>query len=146
MLERLLDLIRDYQAAVEEAITHFERHRGLERPQHPQDWISSSLPQTGFIDAEQTLPYFLHGYGCAVRLPSGGVDWDFGLEGQTDGFDAWRLWQFARSRPTAFPEFQEEAVLQAAFAEAKARGYLYASPYILYYLTDAGREALRPDA
>lgn len=42
--------------------------------------------------------YFIHGFGCALRLPDRSVDFDFGDDGQIDGFDWSRLLSFAGPR------------------------------------------------
>jgi len=77
--------------------------------------------------------YFKHGYGCAVFLPSGKVDFDFGSEGQINGFDLWRLTNFAGKRLKDYG-FPSEASIQAAFQSAVESGEIVASEYILYYL------------
>jgi hypothetical protein len=87
MIEALIRLIREYQGKVQEAVELFERYKGLQRPHHPLDWKFSGLSQRGYLDSEEQISYFLHGYGCCVNWPSSCVDWDFGEEGQIDGFD-----------------------------------------------------------
>ena len=132
--ERLIQLIHEYQSRVREAVELFEHHKGLKRPQHPLEWQSSGISQEGFVDPGEQIAYFFHGYGCCVRLPSGKVDWDFGEEGQIDGFDVWRLYDFVKYGTQNFPEFMDEEVLKAVFAEAEWEGLFHKSDYILSYL------------
>lgn len=134
MIERLIQLIHEYQSRVQEAVELFECYKGLKQPQHPLEWQSSSIPQSGYLDPSEQIAYFLHGYGCCVRLPTGTVDWDFGQEGQIDGFDVWRLYEFVQRGTQNFPEFRDEEVLKGVFAEAKSKGLFHKSDYILYYL------------
>jgi hypothetical protein len=50
------------------------------------------------VDARELnggIRYYKHGFGCAVHLPDGGVDFDFGDKGEIDGFAASRLIGFS---------------------------------------------------
>ena len=76
---------------------------------------------------------FKHGYGCAVQLPGGSVDFDFGEHGQTDGFDTWCLSSFADERLTEYG-FASEVELTRTFEQAVAAEELQYSGSILYYL------------
>ncbi|MBW4695267.1 MAG: hypothetical protein KME27_26250 [Lyngbya sp. HA4199-MV5] len=134
MIERLIQLIHEYQNRVQEAVELFEYYKGLKQPQHPLEWQFSGIQQSGYLDPGKQISYFLHGYGCCVHLPSGRVDWDFGQEGQIDGFDVWRLYEFVEGGTQNFPELQDEEVLEAVFAEAESKGLFHKSDYILYYL------------
>lgn len=133
MIERLIQLIHEYQSRVQEAVELFEFYKGLKQPQHPQNCQSSEIPQSGYLDSSEQIYYFIHGYGCCVRLPSGSVDWDFGQEGQIDGFDVWRLYAFVERGTQNFPEFRDKKVLTTVFAEAESKGLFHKSDYILYY-------------
>lgn len=133
MLERFIELIYKYQSRVKEAIELFDRYKGLKQPQHPQEW-QIAIPQTGYLDPDDRISYFLHGYGCCVHLRSGRVDWDFGEEGQIDGFDLWHLHEFVNKGTQNFTEFKNEETLKSVFAEAELLGLIYKSNNYLYYL------------
>lgn len=45
------------------------------------------------------MSYQLHGNGCMIEYPDYCVDFDFGPNGRTDGFDAWRLHNYACEFP-----------------------------------------------
>ncbi|WP_309741664.1 MULTISPECIES: DUF6896 domain-containing protein [unclassified Chamaesiphon] len=130
--------IYEYQSKVKEAIDLFERYKGLEQPKHPLEWQASGISQLGYLDPEGKIFYFLHGYGCCVNLQSGRVDWDFGSEGQIDGFDLFRLHEFVNKGTQDFTEFRDEAILKAIFTEAELKGLIYKSDDILYYLANVG--------
>ena len=134
MIEQLIQLIHEYQSRVQEAVELFGRYKGLGRPQNPLEWSFSGIPKTGFLDPSDKIAYFFHGYGCCVQLPSGRVDWDFGAEGQIDGFDIWRLHEFVEEGTQNFPEFLDKETLKSVFSEAEAKGLFHKSDYILYYL------------
>jgi hypothetical protein len=134
-IERLCALIQEYQSRVQEAVNLFGEHKNM----NPLYWRSELLPRRGFIDEAQTLSYYFHGIGCQVELPSGPVDWDWGHEERIDGFDEWRLCQFAEEGTTNFPEFVDKENLEAVFAEAVSQGLikkLYLQHHdSLYYFT-----------
>lgn len=61
--------------------------------------------------------YRIHGYGCRFDLDTGEqVDYDWTVHGEPT-FDAWRLWQYARSRGV---ELDQPELLEACRALAEA--------------------------
>jgi hypothetical protein len=80
-----------------------------------------------------------------VGGPTWGVDFDFGDEGQIDGFDAGRLCLFARKRLPDYG-FDSEEDIWLAVKEAADAGELRFSGNILYYVTESGRRAMLGDA
>jgi hypothetical protein len=82
------------------------------------------------------VKYFKHGYGCAVHLKSGLVDFDFGKNGEINGFDDWRLAEFAEERIKLYGFSSREEIVSCFKAGADS-GCLVASDYILYYLCAA---------
>lgn len=126
----LVDLILGYQAAVEKAVRLLEGS-GIPRPVTPTDWVGYDIPQRGQLAGG--VSYFKHGYGCAVFLPSGKVDFDFGAEGQINGFDLGRLTHFAGTRLKNYG-FPSEQTIKSTFQMAIESGEIVPSAYILYYL------------
>ena len=139
MLDRLLALIDEYQARVREAVSLFQKYKGLETPAY---WRLAGLERIGFLDPDKTIEYRFHGVGCWVGLPSGAVDWDFGRGDGNDGLKSWFLYTFATYGTDDFPEFKDKAALDAAFNEAISQGILYHPPGELsgdmYYLRSGG--------
>jgi hypothetical protein len=133
MNSNLARLISDYQGAVREAVAVM-RDSGIELPATSMDWAANGIPQRGTFKGG--IPYFKHGYGCSVRLPSGAVDFDFGEQGEIDGFDAWRLASFAGPRLSEYG-FASEAALNDFFKAELAAGSLVYSGYILHYIAHA---------
>jgi hypothetical protein len=137
MLERFVELVREYQMRLKEAVSLFQKHKDLEKPEY---WRLVGLPQSGFIDAEGKIKYFFHGKGCRVQLLSGEIDWDFGHDGRIDGFGGWFLWKFAKDGINNFPEFKDKDFYDEVFNEALTKGVIH-RPYqhlndYLYYLRD----------
>ncbi|WP_437574163.1 DUF6896 domain-containing protein [Sorangium sp. So ce887] len=126
---RLAKLIEDYRAKVAEAVALLER-AGIPRPSSSLEWSQTDVAGRGEFTGGYR--YFKHGFGCAVAGPKWTVDFDFGDEGQIDGFDAWRLLQFAGKRLGQYG-FTSQEQLEHTFEDAKAAGDLVYSGYILYY-------------
>ena len=133
MNSNLARLIHDYQGSVREAV-ELMRGAGMQLPTSSMDWAANGIPQRGMLKGN--IPYFKHGYGCAVKLPSGAVDFDFGERGEYDGFDAGRLASFAGSRLAEYG-FSDEAALEDCLKAAVAAGTVLYSGYILHYLAHA---------
>src|SRR5690349_10014956 len=68
---------------------------GVRLPSSGQDWIEI-CDECGLHDIRSVcgIPIYSHGYGIEFKFPEMTVDFDFGRNGETDGFDAWRLWNF----------------------------------------------------
>jgi hypothetical protein len=135
MDSRLANLICDYQASVRAAVDAMQRS-GIPLPATNTGWAANGIPQRGKFEGD--ISYFKHGYGCAVGLPAGTVDFDFGEHGETGGFDPWRLAGFAGRKLSEYG-FSSERALEECFKAELAAGSLVYSGYILYYVADAAR-------
>ncbi|WP_228896523.1 hypothetical protein [Acidovorax sp. Leaf73] len=132
MDKRLALLIEDYLSSVASAVRLLEEN-GIARPKSNDAWACNEVPQTGVLAGG--VKYFKHGFGCAVHLKGGSVDFDFGANGETNGFDIWRLSNFADERLAQYG-FTSEKELEACFkAEVEAGSIIY-SGYILHYLRE----------
>ena len=127
---RLLHLINDYQAAVRSAVSLMEQS-GMARPVSALDWAVSSYKH--IKELVGGIPFFKHGYGIAVHLREGCVDFDFGAEGQIDGFNSARLSHFAKGRLSKYG-FTSKKEMEIVFLGAVGASQLIYSGYILYYL------------
>lgn len=143
MDERLAQLISDYQRAVGTAVLLMSES-GIEIPSNIHDLLNLDIPAQGELNGG--IRYFKHGYGCWVHLPEGEVDFDFGQQGEIDGFDEWRLWEFCRHRPNTYA-FDTQQALFDCVGHALKEGKLDASSHNLYYVVDSvkslGEEAAR---
>lgn len=134
MNRKLAALISDYQAHVKSAVALLQES-GIPMPASDTDWAFNGIEQTGtLVDGS---PYFKHGYGCMVRLSSGrAVDFDFGEQGQFDGFDAGRLAHFAGLKLVDYG-FADEHSLDKCLKWELTSGSLTHSGYLLYYVANA---------
>lgn len=133
MNNRLARLISGYQASVRTSVALMQRS-GIPLTLTCMDWVKTNIPNRGQL--EGGIHYYKHGYGCAVSLFTGKVDFDFGRCGEIGGFDVWLLAGFADSRLLEYG-FATETALKECFKEEVAAGSLVYSGYILYYVADA---------
>ena len=127
---RLLTLIYEYLAATKSAV-ELMAQSGIELPSSNLAWASNRLPGTGALVGG--IRYRKHGYGCEVFLPNGSVDFDFGVNGEYDGFDPWRLRSYAEGRLVEFG-FSSEQEIDDLFEAAVLSGALGYSGRTLYFL------------
>lgn len=78
--------------------------------------------------------YYKHGFGCEVYLRPFPVDFDFGDEGEINGFDPYRLARFASERLKNFG-FKSETELNKAFEDAVHEGKIVPSSGENFYLS-----------
>ncbi len=133
MNESLDPLISDFLAKVEEAVSLLEQAFG-ERCILGL-WRGGAIERCGTVVGDIT--YELHGVGCAVYLPDVCIDFDYGPDGRTDGFDAWRLYLYACERPLDYPQYVDQNVLDVELAQYLASGKVerLSDPYCsLYFL------------
>jgi hypothetical protein len=140
MNKRLAQLISDYQISVSTALRLLQKS-GIVLPISGRDWAEADIPACG--ELEGGIAYYKHGYGCAVSLPAGEIDFDFGDRGEIDGFDLWRLNLFAGSKFTEYG-FDTKAALEESFNAAVKTGSLVYSGYSLYYVADSVNKLLLP--
>ncbi|WP_250504275.1 hypothetical protein [Caballeronia sp. AZ7_KS35] len=128
------NLIADYQASVRSAVALMYRS-GIELPSCSSDWIDSGIDLNGMLDGG--IRYLKHGTGCAVFLPAGEVDFDFGRHGEINGIDPWKLLCFARDHLPSYG-FTERS-FKEAFAKAVQSGELVLSDDNLHYVANEPR-------
>ena len=131
---RLKHLIDEYLGAVRTAVALLAEV-GIPRPASDHAWVTNGIPGTGAL--RDGAIYRKHGYGCEVHLASGSVDFDFGRAGQINGFDVWRLADFAGDRLAAFG-FKSRDDLEQIFKAEVRSGRILSSGYILHYVGEAG--------
>jgi hypothetical protein len=134
MDDRLRPLIDDYKLTVARAVAALEA-TGIPRPASTTEWVGYDVPGRGQLKGGGE--YFIHGFGCAVRLPDTSVDFDFGDDGQIDGFDWYRLASFAGSRLSTQYGIRDETELRSLIDDAHTSGDLVPSGYILSYTQDS---------
>lgn len=99
MNENLYRLIVEFQNNVRTALKLMYRS-GIKMPSSSYEWIKYSIPGSGELDGG--IKYYKHGAGCLVELNSGNIDFDFGEQGETGGFNSWWLTRFAGKNIAAY--------------------------------------------
>jgi hypothetical protein len=132
----VLELIADYQRAARALV------KGLRQLAHTDDllsgWNGGRIAENGRMELPKAR-YRFHGVGCRFEIGGRIVDVDFGPDGRHDGFDAWRLIQYANS---AF-EWQgvDQDQIESALGRLKESGAVRAprwqpSQHLLYLSED----------
>jgi hypothetical protein len=111
--ELLEHLIVDFLSKVEKAAALLEAKFGTRCILRL--WHTKKIERCGTIIGSVT--YELHGVGCAVYLPEACIDFDYGPEGRTDGFDIWRLYLLACELPKQYEKYTDIKLLRADFEE-----------------------------
>ena len=126
---RLANLIDEYIRAVADCV-NLLAIAGAEMPDKDYEWPPEDFPYSGTL--QDGREYWCHGVGCLVKSTKGrSVDFDFGENGETNGFSESRLKAFLGSNPTKFG-FDSHAEMSKSFENAKPE--LVFSGIILYFL------------
>ncbi|MBV6826444.1 hypothetical protein [Pseudomonas sp. PD9R] len=128
-------VITNYQICVRKAVELMQRS-GIPLPSTSLDWIDTDIPNHGKLKGD--IPYYKHGHGCTVYSSDGKIDFDFGEDGEIDGFDLWRLSNFAKLRPSEHGHINEK-LMEKLFAESVKNGSIIHSGYLLYYIANTNR-------
>jgi hypothetical protein len=126
----LSQLISQYVGVAADLFPKVAAHVGADLPISNEDWACLDVDQRG--ETADGVKYFKHGYGVAMTDGSRHIDLDLGDEGQIDGFDAWRLFDFAEKNDIEIP-FGSHECLDGVLETAAGAGELHFSGYILYY-------------
>lgn len=129
---RLHKLIVEYLVAVARAVDLL-KEGGIAMPETNLAWACNAIPHKGILPGG--VPYFKHGYGCGVEFETGLVDFDFGQNGEIDGFDFWRLACFAGDRLNQYA-FTSKEDFRTCFESAVDSGAFVSSNYLLHYLRE----------
>jgi hypothetical protein len=105
---------------------------GVRLPRNPMEWINI-CGETGLYHARWVngVEMSTHGYGIELIFKELTIDFAWGEAGEPDGFDVWRLWNFARLNPDGTPCL-EHAEVRAWVAETTAAGELTQDRYLYY--------------
>ncbi|MCB6182354.1 hypothetical protein LIN78_02140 [Leeia sp. TBRC 13508] len=118
MDQRLAVLIKDYLADVATAIRILETC-GFRRPQTNIQWAFSPRPRLNGLAKSFSLRK--HGIGLECQMGEINVDFDFGLNGEINRFDAWKLVDYVRNNPGKY-ELRTENEIRDCVAEGIASG------------------------
>jgi hypothetical protein len=132
----LLTLIERFREAQDRGVAFIVRvlgpTLGVRLPNSPTDWINI-CGETGLYNVRwmNGVEVYSHGYGIELLIGRLTIDFDWGEFGEPDGFDVWRLWNFARLNPSASP-CPEHSEVRTWVQEAAAAGELVQDRYLYY--------------
>ena len=128
-MERVLsDLITQYVDVAARFFPRVAAHLDVVTPIKNMDWAMLGAARRG--ETPDGLKYLRHGFGVRMSDDSIGIDLDLGDAGQIDGFDAWRLFDFAKQNDIVIP-YKDESALDAELrrlakqGDLRRRGKLY---------------------
>ena len=128
---RLKKLIDAYLVAVADCVQQLCA-AGAKLPARDYEWPANDFEPSGTLPDGRT--YRCHGVGCAIKATKGRtVDFDFGENGEFNGFSISRLLTFVGSTPGKF-DFASREEISESFHEAISSFRF--SEYILYYLDE----------
>ncbi|WP_158826735.1 DUF6896 domain-containing protein [Mucilaginibacter lacusdianchii] len=95
MMNDIETLIFDFQQSVKEVVQLF--YDKYKRKDLLNAWHQRVFPSVGCF-GKVMKRYNFHGIGLCVELSDKVVEFDFGPDDRIDGYDAWRLFNFADSQ------------------------------------------------
>ena len=122
---RLFDLIDRYLLAVSEAFSAFLDAGICSAPGGQVEWAANGIDHSGRLPNGGR--YQKLAYGLFIERNGLSVAFDFGAEGETHEFDAFRLNQFCTENSMSVG-FRNEAELEVALAQARAANKLRITP------------------
>lgn len=131
MTPDLFKLIKDYQESVQSALEVMQRS-GIPLPRSWHDWLHLEIPQEGFLN--NGARYYKHGIGCCITSSTISIDFDFGENGEINGFDAWRLFSFAGSELADYG-FRNLNDIQTKINDELANGAILQDDSMNYYIS-----------
>lgn len=132
---KLNEAIHAYQKAVEESLAAFETDVG--RRDILRACIEKAIPRRGSLPT--VGQYQIHDIGCWVERNGVEVDFDFGPDSRSDGFNPWRIGIFTKQFPESYPGLQNADSVKSAFLGLEMKGVverLYDDSN-LYFFTDS---------
>ncbi len=133
MDEELKLLIEQFNDTQKKAVDVLEREFGCKRPESNMDFVSRCAPHIRNAGYEcggyKIRP---HGYGMEIEVAGKTIDFDFGINGEIDGFDAWRLSYFSR-RNNLKNRLKSEEDINSAILGAVDSGHIVKSEGLNYY-------------
>jgi hypothetical protein len=96
MHTEILQVIKDYLTLTRKYVAELRQEFGQQNLL--RGVAAKAIPREGCLDKDKKVKFAFHGVGCCIETDEFVLDFDFGPNDRTDGFDAWRLYHFAQSR------------------------------------------------
>ena len=90
------NLIGQFRVAQDIGVATLTEKLKIPRPPSNREWPFMCIEQKINNRCElQGIGIYSHGYGIEMKIASLTIDFDWGENGEPDGFDTWRLYKFA---------------------------------------------------
>jgi Domain of unknown function (DUF6896) len=97
----LATMIERFRAAQDRAVAllanELAKPLRIRLPKSNRDWVTICA-ESGLYKVRRFngVEIYAHGYGVELVTDGINIDFDWGDNGEADGFDGWRLWNFCR--------------------------------------------------
>lgn len=129
-LDSLIERFRDAQDVGVRTLTEKLQ---IPRPASGVEWVFLCIEHD--LNKQHSLQgvgIYTHGYGVELKISDLTIDFDWGEQGEPDGFDAWRLYNFTLDNGPAdtysYEQIQEWIDQSLAAGELIQSGPLYYDP------------------
>lgn len=89
---------------------------------HPLSWRDNNMPRLGRLEGDPPIRYAFHGAGLRLRIGAEMIDFDFGFDGRTGGFNEYWLGEYAEHRLWRFPAYEHRVWLRRSLDAARESG------------------------
>jgi len=133
MPPQLDTLIRTFRASQDRGVALLRDRLGVLPSASNREWVFSS-GSSGLDEVKEINGVHLdtHGYGIELRTGDFVIDFDWGDNGEPDGFDGWRLYLHSLEQELGFACTHEDCIrwLEQAFqdGELSRDSHLYYDP------------------
>ena len=111
MKPELETLIKHFRAAQDVGVATIRDTLKLPFPTSGPDWVHYCCAQgLQQINELNGIPIYAHGYGIELKINELTIDFDWGPNGEPDGFDAWRLYNFTLDNATGVQCTHKEVI------------------------------------
>lgn len=117
----LICLIEDFQQTAKVVAEEF--YNKYNRKDLLRAWHDKTIAQKGSLN-DIVQKYAFHGAGLYAKLKGKEVDFDFGPDDRIDGFDAWRLKEFADSQKKYKDKWSSKSI-ESGLEELMKNGTIY---------------------
>jgi hypothetical protein len=101
MNPELESLIKQFRTAQDVGVATIRDTLSIPLPKSGPDWVhyccANGLQKINELNG---IPIYAHGYGIQLKIDDLTIDFDWGPNGEPDGFDAWRLYNFTLDNAT----------------------------------------------
>jgi len=133
MNENLRELISLFNQAQKKAVEILEEHFECPRPITTNDYVFRCVPIIRNRNYEAGgFKIRPHGYGMEIDVGGAIIDFDFGANGELNGFDDWRLFNFVEVNKLE-TSLNTEDKIEDAIESAMEAGEIMKSRGLNYY-------------